>query len=352
MGIDFLVNYGARRVRDYDAQPLLLTDGQTLDEDADDAPDQVGLSCEVAAEEWQPLNVLHAPLPEAWVYRPLRFVDGKDVGRTVAWLQSRQGYPVPVRLSQIGAVVMRDVDGELRREFGVVERVVSLMTDLFPWEEVESFAVALRERGFRLLPVTKPGKEQDFNFFDFERMRKTTQNRSNDEMVRLECQVLAEDPTTSTIVDGRLEPRTRAFDPTTPVAGVIKSHSKNYLHPKGWQTFYQLTPGQRTPAFRLTTRNLDVISWYLRLDGADGELPNWGVVRVEVAKPFLDQFGTVWPSYLDQLSRLLYLYRCRDQSYGRAAVSLLPIQEAERSLGACLTEADALVSIFYRMTNL
>ena len=351
MGIDFLVNYGARRVRDYDTQPLLLTEGQVLDEDAEDAPDQKGLSYEMPAEEWRPLNVLRVPLPGVWVYRPLRFVDGKDVGQTVAWLQSRQGYPVPVRLSQIGAVVMRDVDGELRREFGVVERVVSLMTDLFPWEEIESFAVALQERGFRLLPVQKP--EGGYSY-DFERMRKTTQNRSNDEMVRLECQALAAEATTPTVVDGRLEPRTRAFDPaTTPVAGVIKSHSKNYLHAKGWQTFYQLTPGQRTPAFRLPTRNLDVVSWYLRLDGAEGDLPNWGVVRVEVAESFLlEQFDTEWPNYINQLSRLLYLYRCRDQNYGRAAVSLLPIQEAERSLGACLTEADALISMFYRMTNL
>ena len=92
-----------------------------------------------------------------WESCPIRFVDGKDVGRTVAWLQSsRSEDPVPVRLSEIGAVVLRNVHGTLRREFAQVERVVSLMADSFPWDEVESFAIALQEQGFRLLPCPQP----------------------------------------------------------------------------------------------------------------------------------------------------------------------------------------------------
>jgi hypothetical protein len=351
MGIDFLGLYGARRMRNYEAQPLLLGDGLAMAERPQDAPDPHDLSLEQAADDWQPINIRRVTMPNPWGYRPRRFIDGKDVGRTVAWLQSRMGYPVPVRLSEIGAVVMRDVGGQLRREFSAVEKVVSLVADLFPWDEIEGFAAALHERNFRLLPVNV--QPADYSF-DFERMRIATQNRSQDEMLWLECRALMNDGETPTLVDGRLEPRAGAFDTASlPVAGVIKSHSQNYLHDQGWRTFYQLAPGERTPAFLLRNPRLSVVSWYLRLDGARGEMPNWGIVRVEIAEPFRQaQLGEDWRAYIDQLSRLLCDYRCRDESYGRAVVTIQPIQEAEHSLGSLFADADALVNMFYRMTNL
>lgn len=349
MGIDFLALYGAKRMRNYDAQPLLLGDGLAMDAQAEDAPDVSDLSFEVDAEAWQPLDIRGTAMPNPWGYRPLRFIDGKDVGRTVAWLQSRAGYPVPVRLSEIGAVVMRDVGGQLRREFSVVEKVVSMMADLFPWNEIEEFAAALHERNFRLLPV-----QPEAYTFDFERMRIATQNRSAHEMLWLECRALRNDGETPTLVDGRLEPRAGAFDTAAlPVVGVIKSHSKNYLHDQGWRTFYRLKPGERTPAFRLRDEGLNVITWYLRLDGARGEMPNWGIVRVEIAEPFQEaQLGEDCSDYINRLSRLLCEYRCRDESYGRAVVTIQPIQEAEHSLGSLFSDADALINLFYRMTDL
>lgn len=351
MGIDFLALYGAKRMRNYNVQPLLLGDGPTIVEHPEDAPNTTDLSFEQDAERWQPIDIRHTPLPTPWGYRPLRFIDGKDVGRTVAWLQSRVGYPVPVRLSEIGAVVMRDVDGQLRREFSVVEKVVSLVVDLFPWDEIESFAAELQERGFRLLPVNVQPENYSF---EFERMRVATQNRSNDEMVWLECRALMNDGETPTLVDGRLRPCARAFDTALlPVVGVIKSHSQNYLHDQGWRTFYSLAPGQRTPALLLRDDRLNVVTWYLRLDGSRGEMPNWGIIRVEIAEPFVNaQLGTKRNEYIDQLSRLLCDYRCRDESYGRAVVTVQPIQEAEYSLGALFSDADALINKFYRMTNM
>src|SRR5690242_2089882 len=93
MGIDFLAGYGAQRMRNYDAQPLLLGDGMTMEELPEDAPTVADLSIEQAAEDWQPIDVRRATIPNPWGYRPRRFIDGKDVGRTVAWLQSREGYP-------------------------------------------------------------------------------------------------------------------------------------------------------------------------------------------------------------------------------------------------------------------
>jgi DNA repair exonuclease SbcCD ATPase subunit len=64
--------------------------------------------------------------PANWLGRPLRFIDGKDVGRTAAWLQTRRGHPIPVRVAEIGAVVIENQQGELCRTFDTVERVVSI----------------------------------------------------------------------------------------------------------------------------------------------------------------------------------------------------------------------------------
>jgi hypothetical protein len=347
MEIDFLRRYGARRIRNYEPQPFLLDDGSMME---DEPQENVKLDFEQDAEEWRPFDVSGVDIDSDWTWRPRRFVDGKDVGRTVAWLQSREGFPVPVRLSEIGAVVMRDVNGQLRREFQVVERVVSLMVDLFPWDEVEHFAAELRENDFRLLPVSRP--ESGWSY-DFERMRKTTQNRSNDEMARLERQMLARACEAPVIVDGRLDPRASAFNIARDhVVGLIKTHSKNYLHAQGWRIFYNLQPGQRTPTFRIKCDNLAIVSWYLRLDGARGELPSYGVVRVEIAERlFEDELGRDF-AYVNRISRLLCDCRCRDESYSRAAVSIHPIQRAEESLGALFTSSDALIGRFYRLTGL
>jgi hypothetical protein len=352
MGLEFLRSNGARRMRDIDAQPLLLDDGLVLESESDELKD---LNYEVPGSDWQALDLGEKESWSDWPLRPRRFIDGKDVGRTVAWLQSREGYPVPVRLSQIGAVVMHEFGGELRREFHIVDRVVSMMVDLFQWDEVESFAIALGERGYRLLPSRAPMSGKTFEggwTYDFERMRRTTQNRSHDEMVRLERQVLARDALTPAIVDGRLEPHRGAFDETRgPIAGLIKIHSQNYLHPQGWRVLYNLRPGQRTPAFHLQGK-MDLITWYVRLDGARGDMPNWGFVRIEIPQRFFEMtMGRDW-GYVNRLSSLVYRLRCHDGSYSRAAVSIHPVQRAEESLGAIFNRSEYLVNQFYRLTNL
>src|SRR5262249_37327040 len=151
-----------------------------------------------------------------------------------------EDYPVPVRLAQVGAVVMRDVDGELRRDFEIVERIVTLMVDLFAWHEIESFAIALQENGFRLLPTPKPTAGWSY---DFESMRKATADRSRDEMGQLERLALAREIEEPTIIDGRLGPRRGEFPyRDKPIVGVVKKHSQNYLHQQGWRAFYRLLP--------------------------------------------------------------------------------------------------------------
>lgn len=351
MGLDFLRNHGANRVQSEVLQPFMIGD------DEEETDESVEHSYEVGADEWQPRDVVPQQAVANWPLRPIRFVDGSDKGRTVAWLRSPvQGYPVPVRLAEIGAVVLRESEGVLKREWDVVQRVVALMTDLFPWDEVERFAIALRQYDIRLLPCSAPqrGATSEGGYsYEFERMRKTTTNRSMEEMSRLEAQALSLDSNVPTIVDGRLEPRVSAFDrETSPVVGLIKTHRKAYLHRRGWQVFYDLRTGQRTPAFLLRGRNLAVVSWYLRIDGARGEMPNTGVVRMEVPQRFFERTIGRDSSHLDRLSRIVCDYRCHDRNYERAAISIYPIQRAEEKLGALFTPRDTLISRFYRLTGL
>ncbi len=345
MGFDFLKNNGARRVRHYQPQPLLLNDGITQ---VSTDEEQQNLDYEYPHEQWHATVIADQELPVQWSGRPVRFIDGKDVGRTAVWLQTRRGHPIPVRVAEIGAVVIENQQGKLRRSFDTVERVVSMIIDQFPWDEVESFAIALQEQDFRLLPCTPIAGPS----YSFEEMRRATQNRTQNEMGRLEKQMLARCDTIPTLVDGRLEPHTGAFDHLlSPVVGMIKTHSRNYLSSTGLGLLYEMQTGQRTPAFRIQGK-MDLVSWYVRLNGLQGEMPDWGIVRLEITRQFFEQTVNKDFSYLDYLSRVIYDYRCRDTNYNRAPISIYPIQRAEESLGSLFSSQDTLIQHFYRLTNL
>ena len=337
----FLQTYGAQRVQQYAPQPELWNSDP-------DQELQTVLDYQVPSDRWEAITpaVPAGWSPTTWDDRPRRFIDGKDVGETVIVLHAPGGYPIAVRLSQIGSTVMEVVDGICYRRFAVVEHVVSMVVRPFPWHEIEGFAVALQEQGLRLLPAQWPTQGIPY---DFEVMRKAAQNRSNDEMATLEEYAVAQDNEVPTVVDGRLEPRSGGFDQArSPVIGVVKTHNQNYLHPLGMQLMYQLQPGQRTPVFAIPG-TLDVVSWYLRFAGG---MPNYGLVRVELPQKWFEQVKGRDFGYVDQLSRLLYDYRCRDQSYGRAAISLHPTVRAEQSLAALFQPLPMLMSRFYRLAAL
>ncbi|TAK28736.1 MAG: hypothetical protein EPO21_22180 [Chloroflexota bacterium] len=351
MGLEFLRDYAARRVAPYAPQPSLL-DAPT--EDVNEAGD-VFLDYEMDANAWtaQPIETPVGWGPRTWPECPRRFIDGKDVGQTIAWLRAPGGFPVPVRLAEIGAVSVRVVDGTCRREFTAVDRVVSMVVEPFPWDEVEDFATALQRHGFRLLSAWPP---QGRLSYDFEEMRKAAQNRSNTEMGSLEEAVLARASLEPTIVDGRLEPRAGGFDQQwSPVVGVVKTHSRNYLHARGLQLLYDLEPGERTPLFSLPKAKLPVVSWYLRLSGAQSTMPNWGLVRIELPLHWFEaRASSCSPDveYVAHLCRTLCAYRSLDSSYARAPVSLHPIVRAEQLLGALFTSGSILMQRFYRLTAL
>lgn len=67
--------------------------------------------------------------------------------------------------------------------------------------------------------------------------------------------------------------------------GVIKSHRTLYVEGDALRIVLGLRKGERSSAFRVAPRSRSsVMSWYLRLRGAEGHDPLWGLVRVEVAE--------------------------------------------------------------------
>jgi hypothetical protein len=351
MPFDFLHQHRARRLRQYLEQPPLELPETDAAEQADEP--EVCLDLEYDVEDWRPIPLAGPIDPDVL---PRRFIDGCHRGETVAWLQAPQGYPIPVRLAEIGGVCMR-LDGRtLRREFAVVERVVSLIVDPFPWNEIEDFAGTLIDHGMRLLPALPPELSREGGVrgltYDFARMQEQPRFQTQHEMSVLEELTLCQDLEVPSLVDGRLGRFQQSGLARQSIIGVIKQQRESYLHAQGWRTLYQLEPGQRTPAFRVPSKHLPVVSWYLKLDGAHGAMPNWGVVRVEVAwehfvKHAPEEFG-----YVDRLSRALVHLRCRQGSYARAAVSLEPIVRAEESLKSLLSNPLTLMQRFYHLAGL
>jgi hypothetical protein len=348
MGLDFLQHHGGRRLRPYALQPAL---DAPADGDDAEAEMTVQLDLECPLDGWRPLRVGDQPLSDDAL--PRRFIDGCHAGETVAWLQDDAGHPIPVRLAEIGGVALRVEGRQLRREFAVVERVVSMIVEPFAWPEVEAFATALSGHGLRLLRATPPLLDKDTRglTYDFERMREQARVRAQYEMELLEEVALCHEPDTPSLVDGRLGRFQQAALSGFRFIGVIKQQRESYLHARGYQVLYGLEPGERTPAFRLASKHLPVVSWYLKMHGARGALPNWGVVRVEISEDHFERERLDF-TYLDRLSRALLDLRCRQGSYVRAPVSLEPIVRAEDSLKALFSSLEMLSQRFYHLTGL
>jgi hypothetical protein len=359
MALPFFADFPASRLAPYEPQSPLRN---VPSEQSPDAPAFVDLRVEVdRPEAWAPIPVDGEKRwqPQRWPERPRRFIDGKDVGRTVTWVTAPGGYPVPIRLSQIGGIELCVEDGAAHRGAVAVESIVSLVADPFPPEQMARLADDLGRQRFRLVRAPKP---EDGLTWDFETMRAAAQTRSSTEMGLLEEQVLGRHTDVPSVVDGRLETRSGAGIRDAPVAGVVKTHVTNYLHSHGLQVMHALNPGERTPVFALRARTgaaanepqsvkFEVASWYLRLTGAGGAMPSWGVVRVELPWRFYEGLPDR-ECYVTRLSRLLYDYRSRDSGYDRVAVSLHPIVRAEQLLGALFAPMTTLTSRFYRVAGI
>jgi hypothetical protein len=348
MGLDFVRNYGGSRLEGGSSLP----DQFGTPTNGEEERQQIQLDIERNLDHWTaiPVSQVNQWRPGQWAYSPIRYIDGKDVGQIIAWIRSPEGYPVPIRLSQVGGVAMRVIEGDIRREFFQVEKVISMPVDFFPADEVESFALAIQGHGFRLLPATLSRSEYLMNY---EKLRSIADQRTREEMMTLEEAAIAQDAGTPTIVDGALDTHAGGFDKNTcPVFGVIKRHYRSYLHPAGQLLLYGLRAAERTPAFVLRREQRPaLLTWYLKINDEPGLTPDSGYVRVEVAYDWFITQHMDW-DFADRLSRTLYEYRCRQRSYSRAAVSLHPIVRAEESLGSLFSTESSIYQRFYRVTEI
>lgn len=374
-GADFLIRHGGQKCGSTSAPPMLIGWGQDDEEEKPENRTVVHRDYEVPESQWKAMP-LHSPADasegteakfERW--KPVRFVDGKDVGRTAAWLEAPNGFPIPVRVGQIGAAALLadprlPAPAPLRREFEEVSRVVALEADFFPWHEVESFAAALHANGFRLL-IARRQREQSPG--DFGALENTVNKRTTEEMLRLEGRAVRGSeiwpacpddsfvyPGCPTVLDGRLEDKTWGFAKSAAVFGVVKRHvTLDYLHQRGLQVFIRLRSNERTPMMTIERTRLKVVTWYARTDVVN-PAPNEGIIRIEVPMDFMQSHIPMADRarFANWLSRTLLAMRTRDETYGRAAVTLYPVQRVEESLGACFTHLDAIVRDFYSLTGL
>jgi hypothetical protein len=363
-GFSFLRSRHARRMRDSFALPFMpVVEGETPDEELEhDLPNdprplpKTQRDYELAPDEWQPIRVSDCGSCrdlEGWALRPRRFVDGKDVGRTVAWLQDEKGFPIPVRLSILGAIAVENEGGALKRRAHHVELALTMATGCFDLEGIEDFRAALGREKITLNSVPCPPEGAGF---EWERTAGRTRAESRRRMIELERAVMGLGEGVPTIVDGRLDVHLTNEEAyaTAPVVGLVKSHHVQYFENASgpWRALYDLEPGERTPCFVISNRqsSRDVVSWYVRLCGSNGEMPNSGVVRAEVARAFFE--GHCGFEDLDKWSRLACEYRCRDESYARSSVSIHPIVRGEEMLGAAFPPLEKIVATFYRRFEL
>ena len=347
----FLKKYGASAVGETPPQPNIPL---PPDGDGEGKP-SANRTVEFPEAEWEPQIVREAPARGGEF--PIRFIDGSLSGQPVLCVRSELGWPIPLLLSEVGAVALRSVGRSFQREFVAVDRVLSFVADPFPWEEVEAFALDMANKPelmLRVLPANLPDLTE-FSPFDYEAMRSQARVRAVEEMKNLERSALAVDRSVPTLVDGPLSRVTGNPPAESPLlVGIAKMQEAAYLHDAGWRTLLNLRPGQRTPVFQLAGEDgknegrIAVATWFLKLSGGSALAPNWGYVRVEVPwNQFEIQFRGDF-DFVHRLSRWLIDARCRSESYARMPVSLDPIVRAEESLKPLFTPLPVLVNRLYR----
>uniref|UniRef100_A0A7C2C2Q3 Nuclease n=1 Tax=Thermus islandicus TaxID=540988 RepID=A0A7C2C2Q3_9DEIN len=113
-----------------------------------------------------------------------------------------------------------------------------------------------------------------------------------------------------------------------PLLGYIKTHWARYLPGPEEALLHALRPGERTPAFRVRRRGMELASWYLRLPLPPEGLrpPQAGLLRVET--PLSGPF-----SQLADLSLSLFpLLASHPMKDPRAPQNLVPVGALEREL--------------------
>ncbi|VTR98981.1 hypothetical protein [Tuwongella immobilis] len=344
MSLEFVHNYQGNR---YQPPPQSLP-AMPPDDSDESGTAEPELDLEYPRDSWKSLPI--ATKDGDLTDLPQRFIDGRHRGETVLWLSAPTGEPIPVRLAEIAAGCIT-LQG--RRENQVVQRVVSLISQPFPWEEIEGFVTALQVHGYRFLDAPAPLDESGARrvSFDFGTMENQPRTRVQREMQVLEEMILCQNLDVPTLMDGRIGWFSQPGLETRNIVGVIKNTRERYLHNEGIQVLMRLSPAERTPFFAVQSHDMPVITWFLRLAGSNRSMPNSGIVRIEVPKKRFEtqQLGS---DFVNRLSKRIYDLRSRHSDYQRSAISLEPIVRVEASLSACMTPPQHYQNRFYRLLNI
>lgn len=175
---------------------------------------------------------------------------------------------------------------------------------------------------------------------EFEVLRRRTWDMAKGRMEHAERDVLLDSPDIPTIVDGLLERRlTTVASQTVPAYGVVKRQLRTLLPAPLAEGLHALAPGERSPAFVLHTKHADLVTWYVRLSAPPLGSPGAGLIRVAVAKAYLDSAfcsASARQAEISAVSAWLSTLRCRAASYSRYATSLEPIVRLEDQLHALM----------------
>src|SRR5260370_23474304 len=316
--------------------------------EADDE-DQMSAKLEAASYEvpaWEGRRTQGAGAREE---PPQRFIDGSLHSRTVGVIRVGSALR-PLVLASVGAVELRLEGRELRRppDGYRTDCVLCVAANEMNTELTLELSQAVSTRGIRLI-----ARESDVETHDFEMIRRRAWDFAKGEMEELERQLLLRDANTPALADGLLERRLVTIESQRqPAIGMVKQVLRHYLPAPLTSMLYELGAGDRTPAFLLRTKNAQLVSWYLRLGEGDFMGPAHGLIQLSNPVP---DFKRRFPSptersrELSALSDWLRRARCREQSYGRSAVSLEPIVRAEEQLHALLPPIEQRAAAIRRM---
>lgn len=272
----------------------------------DESPSEVDPTLELAPVDWRPLRPGRVTVPR------LRFVDGVRRIDARLWLSAPDGAVHPgIAASYAAGVVC--CDDEARIESCVVRRVVLTGDAAPPDLQVPAVGTFF---GDSCADPSDGG------------LMKALQDR----MGRLEQLTAGEGNGDLTVMDGPL--RTRAGG--SRVVGYVKTHHAAYLDGALAGVVAELSAGERTPLFRISSGGgWSTWSWYLRLP-ADVDHPWEAVARCEAAGnlPLEAAVGLA-----DRLSATLPRFASTPYKDPRAPQNLYPIAALERRLRHRLGDA-------------
>jgi hypothetical protein len=316
----------------YQAAPLPEDMTSFGDDEPLEVVPNVNLDYEISRDAWHPISPAVTTAADSRL--PWIFVDGAVSSTEIAsGVQDDMGYARSIRAGQIGvgALSLRDTN----RSAISCGCFIAVSTVGYSEAEIEPLREDLRNhpRAFELITWEAASDsyfhshdEREAAIRDYTTVRNRLRRRVTDEMLEAEEQLVRHIDLPA-YVDGRFVDHLPARDDQL-VVGVIKTMRRRYLDMLRLPVLYALNMGERTPAFEVESKDVQVVSFYARISRPLAGAAN-GIVRVELGKAHFENRQQRDCSLLDALTMHMTQLCTRESSYPRAAVTLEPIRVIE-----------------------